>query len=54
MLICDFSNEDNPFKKNAEEISVVEIEQYTSSEDDKIIERKFSQSIPIMDLRVKK
>ena len=54
VLIYDFSDEDNPFKKSAEEISVVEIEQYTSSEDDKIIERKFSKAIPIMDLLVKK
>ncbi|WP_081091769.1 ATP-binding protein [Photobacterium leiognathi] len=53
-VIYGFSDEDNPFKKTIEEISVVEIEQYASSKDDKLIDRKFSKAIPIMDLLVKK
>lgn len=53
-LIYGFSIVDNPFNKKTEEISVVEIEQYACSEDDKLIDRKFSQSIPMVELLIKK
>lgn len=53
-LIYDFSDEGNPFKKTVQEISIVEIERYTSAEDNKIVERTFSKAIPMMDLLIKK